>query len=509
MPTPPKGEDIDQEWEKLVRPALPTVVEKLKDNLLLQAIWDNVLDDRAQRFLYRMTVLRQPAEWSLLALLGEENETEETALATAARVRDTSLLEQVELFANLDDGKTGMVTRYALHPATAQFITKAHPADHDLLHATHRRLGGHLEAEAKTSPYIETRIEAGHHLFEAGAYDRAYELLGRVSDWLQGRGRVREGLTVLAPFLVEPVKNSMTALLRGRMLGTVANGRDLLGEIEKAIGYHEQALSVFREIGDRQGEGAALGSLGVASARLGEVEQAIGHYQQRLVIAREIGDRRGEGTALGNLGNAYALLGEVEKAIDYHERALIILREIGDRRGEGATLGNLGSAYADLGEVEKAIDYHEQQLTIVREIGDRQGEGNALGNLGNRYADLGEVEKAIGNYEQQLTIVREIGDRLGEGTALGNLGNAYARLGEVEKAIGYHEQALVISREISDRRGEGNNLSSLGLAYAALGEVEKAKGYFEQALAIGNAIKDPRIVQFCEAALARLAERKD
>ncbi|MEE8524342.1 MAG: tetratricopeptide repeat protein, partial [Thermoanaerobaculia bacterium] len=207
-----------------------------------------------------------------------------------------------------------------------------------------------------------------------------------------------------------------------------------------------------------------------------------------------LGDRRGEGNALGNLGIAYYSLGEVEKAIGYYEQALVIVREIGDRRGEGKDLGNLGLAYAALGEVEKAIGYYEQALVIAREIGDRHGEGADLGNLGIAYAALGEVEKAIGYYEQALVIVREIGDRRDEGADLGNLGSAYYRLGEVEKAIGYYEQRLVIACEIGDRRGEGNALGNLGIAYADLGEVDKAIPLLEQALEIGQAIKDPRIV---------------
>ena len=204
LPEPPSPEDIDREWQELVAPALPKVAEKLKDNLLLQAIWDQVLDERARRFLYRMTALRRPADWSLLGLLGEGDEPEAAALATAERLRDTSLLEQVELFAGVGAERIGTVTRYTLHPATVQFIDEAHPDAPALRLGAHRRLGEHLETAArKHSPDIETYIEAGHHLFEAGEFHRANELLGRASEWLQNHGRVREGLRVLLPFLVE------------------------------------------------------------------------------------------------------------------------------------------------------------------------------------------------------------------------------------------------------------------------------------------------------------------
>ncbi len=278
----------------------------------------------------------------------------------------------------------------------------------------------------------------------------------------------------------------------GNHLGNLGLAYFMFGEVQKAIGYHEQALAVSREIGDKRGEGADLGNLGNAYANLGEVQKAIGYHEQALAISREMGDRSGEGNDLGNLGNAYARLGEVRKAIGYHEQALAIHREIGDRRGEANDLVGLGLAYADRGELKKAIRYHEQALAISREIGDRRGEGNDLGNLGNAYADLGEVQKAIGYYEQALIIAREIGDKRGEGNRLGNLGNAYADLGEVQKGIGYYEQALAIAREIGDKRGEGNRLGGLGIAYAKLGEVQKAIRYYEQALAISREIGDRR-----------------
>jgi tetratricopeptide (TPR) repeat protein len=142
------------------------------------------------------------------------------------------------------------------------------------------------------------------------------------------------------------------------------------------------ALVGCRRIGDRQGEGTALGSLGLAYAELGETRKAIEHYEQVLTIAREIGDLRGEGNALGCLGNAYTALGATRRAIEHYEPVLTIAREIGDRHGEGKTLGHLGLAYGELGETRNAIEHYERSLIIAREIGDRRGEGNVHANLG-------------------------------------------------------------------------------------------------------------------------------
>ncbi len=164
--------------------------------------------------------------------------------------------------------------------------------------------------------------------------------------------------------------------------------------------------------------------------------------------AREIGDRRGEGNAIGNLGLAYADLGETRRAIGLYEQDLEIRREIGDRYGEGNATGYLGLAYADLGETRRAIELYEQHLEIAREIGDRRGEGNATGNLGNAYAALGETRRAIKLYERRLEIARGIGDRRGEANASWNLGATYEKEGRLEAAVGAMSLRVEYEREL-------------------------------------------------------------
>jgi CHAT domain-containing protein len=261
-------------------------------------------------------------------------------------------------------------------------------------------------------------------------------------------------------------------------------------QFEAALQSWQQALSLYREIKDRLGEGKSLGNLGIAYQALGDYAKAIEYQQQRLAIAREIKDRLGEGQSLGNLGSAYQALGDYVKAIDYHQQLLAIAREIKDRQGEEASLKNLGIAYHSLGDYTKAIDYQQQSLAIAREIKNRLGEGNALGNLGIAYQALGDYAKAIEYQQQSLAIVREIKNRLGEGNALGNLGLAYYSLGDYAKAIDYHQQSLAIVREIKNRLGEGNVLGNLGLAYYALGDYAKVIEYQQQYLAIAREIKD-------------------
>ena len=276
----------------------------------------------------------------------------------------------------------------------------------------------------------------------------------------------------------------------GAALGNLGLAYLDLGQYERSIDFLEQSLAIAREIGNRAGENNALNNLGLAYLNLGQYERAIDFHKQGLAIAREIGNRAGEGAALANLGNAYSNLGQYERAIDFSEQSLAIAREIGNRAGESRALGNLGATYLSLGQYEWAIDFSEQSLSIFREIGDRAGEGTALGNLGNAYHSLSQYEWAIDFSEQSLAIAREIGNRAGESRALGNLGATYLSLGQYEWAIDFYEQYLAIAREIGDRIGEGTALGNLGNAYGDLGQYERAIDFYEQYLAIAREIGD-------------------
>ncbi|HEV8344941.1 MAG TPA: tetratricopeptide repeat protein [Vicinamibacterales bacterium] len=448
LPEPPGAEDAEREWKQLVQPALPRVRDKLRDDLLLEAIWDRVLDDRARRMLYRMTLLRRPWKWDVMKILGEPDEPPETAEATAEWLRRTSLLEQVELTIRIDRDRLETAMRYTLHPTTGQFITERFEADDAFRRTTHLRVGGYFEVHAPGGKDINTVLEAGHHLFEVGEYERSYELLGTASIWFQKHGRLREGFRLLEPFLADTVRPAMNRSSVARLLANVGNAYLRLGRAENSITYNEQALAMAREIDDRAQELTALNNLGAGHFQLGGAAKAIEYYEQALPISRDSGDREREGSILGNLGNAYRDLGDFKKAIDYLAQALANSREIGDQRGEHANLGNLGLLRVQTGALYEGMECYEQALIIARAVGARQNEGVLHGSLGNAYNVLGQFDKAIQNFEQQLEIALAIGSRRGEAVALANLGVVHERLGQIDKAIGFFERSLAIGHEV-------------------------------------------------------------
>ncbi len=286
-------------------------------------------------------------------------------------------------------------------------------------------------------------------------------------------------------------------------LGKLGNAYFFLDENEKAIQCYQEAIEISQEINDRQNEGVWVGELGKVYYHIGKVEKAIQHFQEALDISREVGDKLNEGCFLGNLGNIYQHR-EVEKAIEYYHNAIQISQENGDKHNEGIWMGNLGLAYSYLNEIEKAIEYYQKAIRISQIIDDKPGEGVLLGNLGLAYISSDKVEKGINYCQKALTISQETGDRSNESVVFSSLGNAYILLDDIEKAIDFYQKALRISQEINYRFQEGIIYLRLGKAFTYLENFEKATENFKKAMAIGREIKDPLIIDSCEEELKSL-----
>ncbi|HEY9748064.1 MAG TPA: tetratricopeptide repeat protein [Allocoleopsis sp.] len=263
---------------------------------------------------------------------------------------------------------------------------------------------------------------------------------------------------------------------------------EALGQYDRAIAMHERSLELQRQLGDRQGEGAALSNLGIVSARLSRYDQALAYYQQGLQLLRSVGDREGEAATLSAIGMAYRGMGQYAKALGFYQQALQIQREIQDARGEATALNNIGVSYTYLDDYPKALQAYQQALAIRHKIGDRRGEGLTLSNLGGVYDNQGQYAQGLTYYEQALAIRREVGDRAGEGVTLNSLAYTYDVLGQYQKSLELYQQALAIRREIGDRAGEGITLNNLGRLYSKQQQLTQALEMYQQALAIHEAI---------------------
>jgi tetratricopeptide (TPR) repeat protein len=330
----------------------------------------------------------------------------------------------------------------------------------------------------KTIDDLEPQLAEFDHRVRAGDYDDAC----RVLDLIDSEYLYRWGHYARLVGLQEKLLGQLTTqALQAANLGSLGRASQKLGQVEQAIEFHEQALAIACEIGDRQNEGIYLG---LAYQVLGQTQRIIkSYFEEALAIAREIDDRRNEGFWLGHLGNVSRSLGQFERAIGFYEEALAIARETDDWR-KSVWLSELGNTYGPLGQIERSIDFCKKALNIAHEYATASEEGTHLGRLGFAYRALGQIEKSIESHKQALSIAQDIGHRRDESAWLGGLGNSYHDLGQIEQAIKFHRDALRITREIGDRRGKSLRLLGLGRTLLTARSLAEARQCCTETLAL-------------------------
>ncbi len=212
---------------------------------------------------------------------------------------------------------------------------------------------------------------------------------------------------------------------------------------------HESGLNSARALGDRMAEAWMLNNLGMVFG-LQRKEAAVGCFEEALAIYREIGDQPGQARAANNVAQACLRVRRFPQALDAARRSLAVQRQAGDRYGEGIALGNLGDACRELARFDEAIGHLEQALGIFRELGDEHSQADSLSDLGDVYLTVGRLDDAQGCLRASLAIWRAHGERYGQAATLARLGQAQKHAGRLAEARELLTEAHFILTELGD-----------------------------------------------------------
>jgi CHAT domain-containing protein/Tfp pilus assembly protein PilF len=181
---------------------------------------------------------------------------------------------------------------------------------------------------------------------------------GRV---LYNRGSVYLGLgepaRAAADFQESLALRRKVADPRGEINSLNALGRSQPGD-PTSRDLHRQALALAREAGDRYLEASSLSLL---RSDPGALDQAIEIY-------RALGQRRGLAGALSEKGEALLLAGRPQEALASLQEALVLLQGVEDRAGQAETLVLLGRAERRLGHPVAALKRVEEALGLIESL---------------------------------------------------------------------------------------------------------------------------------------------
>jgi tetratricopeptide (TPR) repeat protein len=195
----------------------------------------------------------------------------------------------------------------------------------------------------------------------------------------------------------------------GDALQAIGDVLQFLKQSRDALSRYDEALAIYRTVGDRLGEANTLKAIGDVLQFLDQRSDALSRYDEALAIYRTVGDRLGEANSLNGQGNVYRSLDQVDQAIGCHQQALKIHQTIGARAGEAFTLWALAKDHEALEQYSVATEFYQQSLERYRQIDDRYSQAVLWQAIGNIKDKLHQTFEARTAYEEACRFYSDIG----------------------------------------------------------------------------------------------------
>ena len=268
--------------------------------------------------------------------------------------------------------------------------------------------------------------------------------------------------------------------------------RILLGAVEilvpedpkRAVRFATEALELAKEMENQElvARSLLLSGFTVLDRR----ERANSMLEQALHLYRELGDRRGIGDSLSLLASANAVA-KPEQAMTWVSESLKLFRQLDDPTGTAEALGVGANIAWSQGDYGKAVLWLEESLAISQELGGKELGAHKLRNLGDIALLQEDYERATLQLEESLHLFRQVGDRHCAARALKSLGVVALRKGLAQEATASIREALRTSHEVKDRRNVVLSLEGLAEAAQMNGTLRKAARLYGAAESIREA----------------------
>jgi predicted ATPase/DNA-binding SARP family transcriptional activator len=392
----------------------------------------------------RQQTLRATLEWSH-DLLTEEQKTLFARLAvfrggwtldSAEAVCGEAGLDILDTLAALVDDNLVRLVRRPDEPRFAMFETIAEYArellqtagDADAVAQRHAEyvlalcedtapllLGGDTATFARFDDEYENLRAALGHFVDAGDVDSEVRLLQATWNYFTVRGHLRELRQLLEAAVAHSAGASSGACAGARIhCGAIAFRQ---GDLARARVVTEEALALFRELGDENEIGRCIGTLGNIAVGERDLDRAIELYEQASSLASEAGNKSRLAVILANLGSIAGQRDDGQASAAYAQQAAELQRELGDRDGLAVSLHNLGRAQLSLGRLEDADDSLGESLEIARQLGYREVIAYCLSGLAELALATRESERAAELLGASESLFSELGAAVEGGEA--------------------------------------------------------------------------------------------
>jgi serine phosphatase RsbU (regulator of sigma subunit) len=133
----------------------------------------------------------------------------------------------------------------------------------------------------------------------------------------------------------------------------------LIKNFPLALKYYDEVLIASRAANVQNLEAAALGNMASVLADQGNYQEAIKKHHEALRLFRDLNDKQGETITLTNLGDSYRETGKTDSSIFYYLKSQVLSEELGSLEDFIENYHGLYRVYESKGDFKNAFHYHK------------------------------------------------------------------------------------------------------------------------------------------------------
>ena len=217
-----------------------------------------------------------------------------------------------------------------------------------------------------------------------------------------------EDLAEAASHLADALEDDYCRARTGRAMGNV---QVLRGHYPRALEIFQNALELFRTLGEELEEAATLSSSLQPLIYLGHYDEAF----QKAREAQNIAERHHDELLLArleiNFGNIFHRQDRFSEAVQHYKRALLTLERLAQHRDCAVAAINMAVCYISLNDFRQAELAYQKARTVSEREGMPMLLAQADYNIAYLHYHRGEHNLAIHLYQQTRRYCEKVGDR--------------------------------------------------------------------------------------------------
>lgn len=264
-------------------------------------------------------------------------------------------------------------------------------------------------------------------------------------------------------------------------IGTILFTR---GQPEQAFDAHQDALKLYKEIGDNSKMAVQMTCMGNILSEVGRTKDALAIQREALKISSTLPDSTYSAHVLGDIGLTLLKLGQLKESSRCYKQALQIHDSIGDEMSKAGDLGGIGLVLAERGKFEEALEYFQRSLKICERFQFKLGAAKRYSDIGVCLHKLGQFDEALKQSSKALNMHTEQGYKGGVASVCNQIGAILMDAARYREAQEYFQKALELFKEVGDKSGEAASWTSTGALLVRVGQPENALEQFQKALGL-------------------------